>query len=104
MSATRVYGPIGESDVATIVRLYHHAFASTPDAEQKWIRPAGLENFRGVRESEKQHPCACLLRIPMGQYFGGRRVSILGIAGVATAPEARGQGLGKWMMGRAMAE
>jgi predicted acetyltransferase len=36
---------------------------------------------------------AGLLEIPMGQWFGGERLSMLGIAGVAVAPEARGQGV-----------
>src|ERR1044071_2987206 len=34
-----------------------------------------------------------LLEVPMGQWFSGSRLPALGIAGVAIAPEARGQGL-----------
>ena len=34
----------------------------------------------------------------MGQYFGGRSVKLLGIAGVAVAPEDRGRGYAKRMM------
>src|SRR5688572_32537597 len=30
------------------------------------------------------------VEIPMGQFYGGRSVSNLGVAGVAVAPEARG--------------
>ena len=104
MSESRTYGPVGEQDVPSIVRLIHHAFASTPDAEEKWIRPTGLENFRGVREPGHAPLAGCLLRIEMGQRFGGRGVSMLGIAGVAVAPEHRGQGTARWMMGKAMQE
>jgi predicted acetyltransferase len=39
-----------------------------------------------------------LLEVPMGQWFAGRRLPALGIAGVAIAPEARGQGVGLGMM------
>jgi predicted acetyltransferase len=102
--SSRVFGPIVEQDVPTLVRLIHHAFASTPDAEEKWIRPSGLDNFRGVRERERGPLSSCYLRIRMGQFFGGRSVSMLGIAAVAVAPEARGQGTARWMMGKAMQE
>jgi predicted acetyltransferase len=98
-----VYGPAREADVPALVRLIHHAFASTPEVEAQWIRP-WFENFRCVRDREGAAPSSCLLRIPMGQYFGGKPVSMLGIAGVAVAPEARGKGTARWMMSRAMEE
>ena len=61
MSQTRTYGPIVEQDVPSIIRLIHHAFAATPDVEEKWIRPTGLENFRGVREpGEYRGSLACI--------------------------------------------
>ncbi len=101
--AQLTYGPAAEPDVASLVRLIHHAFASTPDAEAKWIRP-NFEHFRVVREREGEPPSACFLRVPMGQYFGGKAVSMLGVAGVAVAPETRGKGTARWMMSRAMEE
>lgn len=39
-----------------------------------------------------------LLEVPMGQWFGGRRVPLLGIAGVVIAPEARGGGVALGLM------
>jgi len=39
-----------------------------------------------------------------GQHFGGKSVSMLGIAGVGVAPEARGRGSARWMMSLAMQE
>jgi predicted acetyltransferase len=103
-SDSRVYVSIQESDVPTLVRLVHHAFATTPEAEEKWIRPSGLENFRGMRESPHGPLAACLLRIPMGQRFGGKTVSMAGIAAVAVAPEQRGRGTARLMMEQAMQE
>jgi predicted acetyltransferase len=103
-ASSRVFGPVVEHDVPTLVRLIHHAFASTPDAEEKWIRPSGLDNFRGVRETERGPLSSCLLRIEMGQFFGGQSVPMLGIAAVAVSPESRGQGTARWMMGEAMRE
>ncbi len=100
----RVYGPASDQDVPSLVRLMHHAFGSTTDVDEKWIRPSGIDNFRGVRERAHAPISSCLLRINMGQFFGGRSVPMLGIAGVAVAPEARGQGSARWMMGEAMRE
>jgi predicted acetyltransferase len=42
---------------------------------------------------------AGLVELSMGQWFQRRRVSLLGIAGVAVAPEARGQGLARALVG-----
>jgi len=103
-ASSRVYGPVSDQDVPSLVRLIHHAFASTPDVEEKWIRPTGLDNFRGVREQARGPLSSCLLRINMGQFFGGRSVPMLGIAGVAVSPESRGQGTARWMMGESMRE
>ncbi len=101
-ASSRAFGPVGEHDVPTLVRLIHHA--STSDSEEKWIRPSGLDNFRGVREGERGALSACLLRIEMGQFFGGQSVPMLGIAAVAVSPESRGHGTARWMMGEAVRE
>jgi predicted acetyltransferase len=91
-------------DVSAVARLVHHAFASPLDGAEKWLRDAGLEHLRVLRASSGSVPEACLLRIPMGQYFGGVAIPMLGIAGVAVSPEARGRGLARVMMGKAMQE
>lgn len=100
----REFGPMIESDIEAVSRLIHHAFAGPLEGAEKWIRESGFEHVRVVREAAGGSPRACLLRIPMGQYFGGRVVRMLGIAGVAVAPEARGTGLARWMMERALSE
>src|ERR1043166_2690224 len=89
-----MYGPMTEADLPAAVRMIVHAFAGTEEGTRDWLRAAGMKSVRVVREHGKPGAAAgCLLRIPMGQYFGGRSVSMLGIAGVAVAPEARGRGL-----------
>lgn len=93
-----------ETDLAPVTRLLIHAFAGTPEGLQEWLKLAGTENLRVVRSSPGAPPDACLLRIEMGQYFGGRSVRMLGIAGVAVGPEARGRGLARSMMSRAVQE
>jgi predicted acetyltransferase len=99
-SSDPVFGPIrDDSDMARIGRLLHHAFAGPLDKCEEWARKAGPENFRVLTESGTDGAMhACSLRIPMGQFFGGRAVKMLGVAGVATAPESRGKGHALRMM------
>ncbi|MBL8874748.1 MAG: GNAT family N-acetyltransferase [Phycisphaerae bacterium] len=84
------------SDIPEVARLITLAFAGTLERSTKWVKDNGLENIRVLREG-KTIP-ACLRRIEMGQYFGGKRVPLCGIAGVATAPESRGKGHARRMM------
>lgn len=98
------YTRVTEPDLPALARLLHLAFALEMESAEKWLRDAGLEHVRGVRADAGAPPAACLLRIPMGQHFGGRSVSMLGIAGVAASPETRGRGVAKGMMASAMRE
>lgn len=103
MSIAPTYAPFmqwGEPALPALSRLIHHAFASPLDGAAKWLKDdAGLDNIRCVSvAAPHKPPAACLIRIPMGQYFGGRAVPMLGIAGVAVAPESRGKGLARYMM------
>lgn len=101
--ADRAYEVLRDELVPSIGRLITHAFAGTAEASEQWIREAGVEQFRVVREKGRL-PEACVLHIPMGQYFGGRSVPMIGIAGVAVAPESRGKGLARWMMLQSLQE
>ncbi len=101
---TPLFTRAGESDLPALACLLQFAFALEPAAAEKWLRDAGFEHLRAVRAAADAPPSACLLRIPMGQYFGGRSVPMLGIAGVAASPESRGRGIAKGMMRRAMQE
>lgn len=92
-----------EADLPALGRMLGHAFASPPEGSEEWVRLAGLEHARLLRD-DAGTPVACLTRIPMGQYFLGRPMPLLGIAGVAVAPELRGRGLAAAMMRRAIRE
>jgi len=99
----RVYSRVNEAHMAAVGRLVSLAFGSPREGIAAWVRSAGVENVRGVFEGGEQ-PTACLLRIPMGQYFGGQSVPMVGIAGVAIDPAWRGQGLAQFMMGECVRE
>lgn len=119
MSEGYRYGPMSEMDASAVMRLIVHAFAGTAEGTQRWLESAGHENVRVLRPDgrartgcdgaagtgagalgarESGAPVSCLLRVPMGQHFGGRSVGMLGVAGVGVAPEARGRGHAKTMM------
>jgi predicted acetyltransferase len=96
------YGDVQEADLPELARLVSHAFAGPREGAGEWLRAAGLQHVRVLRE--RGRPVASLLRVPMGQYFGGRSVPMMGVAGVAVAPEARGRGLARRIMQQALLE
>jgi predicted acetyltransferase len=67
-----------------------------------WLEQAGLSNARLIRDG--QDIVGGLLLIPMHQYFGGRSIPCMGIAGVVVSPSARGRGVATELMRRAMRE
>lgn len=75
-------------DLEPLASILSWAFGfPTPDAKQ-WVERSGAQHARVARRGGRV--LGGLLEIPMGQFFGGRSVTNLGLAGVAVAPEARG--------------
>ncbi|HLO39451.1 MAG TPA: GNAT family N-acetyltransferase [Phycisphaerales bacterium] len=89
-------------EAGDVVRYICRCFAAEAEGATKWMDAAGHENFRVVRDDGRI--VSSLLRIPMGQYFGGKSVSLMGIAGVAVPPENRGRGYARAMMRLGMEE
>jgi predicted acetyltransferase len=81
--------PQTDAELDAFAAMLGWAFGPAPAEARAWLERGGLENARMARLAAK--PVAGLLEIPMGQWFGGRSVPMLGLAGVAVAPEARGQ-------------
>ena len=83
------------ADMEALAPIVAWAFGSDTRSSLDWLhraepgclRVASRSGPRGVDIE------AGLLEVPMGQWFGGERLSMLGLAGVAVAPEARGQGV-----------
>jgi predicted acetyltransferase len=69
------------------------AFGNDPHSALEWLQRGEPGCLRVATGAGGRGVEAGLLEIPMGQWFGGERLSMLGIAGVAVAPEARGQGV-----------
>jgi predicted acetyltransferase len=76
--------------------LSSHAFGFPVEDAPEWLARAGHENLRVATRDGRV--VGGLLVIPMGQYFGGRAVSMTGVAGVSVSPAARGSGVASGMM------
>ncbi|MEM9194768.1 MAG: GNAT family N-acetyltransferase [Myxococcota bacterium] len=94
------FGTMKPSEVDAAVRILLRSFAGDPNLIPKWLARAGTENVRALRDGGEL--LALLIEIPMGQFFLGRSVPLVGIAGVGTAPEARGRGVATDLMKRTL--
>lgn len=93
----------GESaEMGALVEILSWSFGFPPADAEPWLRRGGLDNIRVLRRGKAI--VACLLLIPMGQFFGGRSVRMAGVAGVATAATARGTGAATVLMRSAVEE
>ena len=79
-----------------------HGFNSNDAQTDGWWDLAGRENLRVLRCGERT--VGGLVRVPMGQFYGGKSVRNMGIAGVAIDHAARGAGAARTMMTRCLEE
>lgn len=78
------------------------AYAESRHDAHLWLSRSDVANVRAGWTSGKV--IAGLVEVPMGQWFGGRSVPTLGIAGVAIAAEARGAGHAIELLRQSLAE
>jgi predicted acetyltransferase len=90
------------ADLDELAQAVGWAFGITTQAAADWLGSAGAEELRVVERERRL--VGGLMVIPMGQWFGGNSVPMLGIAGVAVAPEARGRGIARALMRETLAE
>jgi predicted acetyltransferase len=101
--ATASYGPPRSAEErAAFGSIAAAAFAFPPSDAAGWFERAGHDNLRVIRL--RREVVGGLMLIPMGQFFGGRRVAMTGIAGVAVAPWARSGGAATDLMRRCVRE
>jgi predicted acetyltransferase len=79
----------GEAEASELARILAWAFGGDVPDTRLWLDHTGLENVRVARRNAEI--VGGLAEIPMGQWFGGRSVPLLGLAGVGVAPAARGE-------------
>jgi predicted acetyltransferase len=97
------YGaPRDRHDVHAFADVAARAFDLPADDARAWLDRAGIGHARLLRAGDTV--VAGLLRIPMGQWFGGRAVPMTGVAAVAVPAEHRGRGAARRLMAAALAE
>jgi predicted acetyltransferase len=94
--------PEGTAELAEVADIISQSFASPPQDAAKWVEKTGATHLRVLREEGKV--AGSLLPIPMGQWYGGRRVPMAGIGAVGVTPSARGRGTATRLMQRALQE
>lgn len=97
------HGPLaGDADLERAVAVLDWSFGGRLTwGAAAWLGSVGHETARVLRDAQGVVQ-AVLCVLPMGQWFGGRRVATGGIAGVGTAPEARGRGVSSALVQRVL--
>ncbi len=91
-----------EAQRTELAGVLGHAFGTDLAGTLSWFEGASHEQLRIlVRQGEVQ---GGLLRIPMGQAYGGRFVPMTGFAGVGVRVDRRRRGVAKALMGEALRE
>ena len=91
-----------ERDHDAFLEITARSFAFPKEGLAVWLSQLGRENLRFVEE--RGTPRGALALLPMGQWFGGRRVPMCGFAAVGIEPEVRSLGVGRALMEGALRE
>ncbi|MEH1769649.1 GNAT family N-acetyltransferase [Nostoc sp.] len=103
MTAQFEYSTLADSqDIQHLGHIFEQCFISALGGEEAYINLIGVENFRIIRESEQL--IGGLATLDMGQWWGGLRVPMTGIAVVGIAPEYRGSGAAIALMEQTLKE
>lgn len=94
--------PADEQEIDLLIKIIMPVFNITQEHSDQWRQTVDPAEFRLIW-NEKD--CAGgLARIPMGQFFGGRSIPMVGIAAVGIAPEYRGGGAAATLMAEVLKE
>lgn len=96
MSTHDVRTPETDAERDALADVLSEAFNSGADAPS-FLERAGHENLRVICTTDGT-VAGGLACVPMGQFFGGRSVPMLGIAAVGVAPEHRSGGVARQLM------
>ena len=90
------FSAASEATIDALGDVLSHAFGFPREDARSWFERAGIENVRMLERGGRL--CGGLIEIPMAQFFGGRSVTTMGVAGVGVAPEERGHGVATRLM------
>lgn len=97
------YAPARLEDQPVVEGFLRDAYLASSSPIQAYVNRVGLSNLRCLRTPQGR-PAGCCALLELGQWFGGKRVSALGVAAVAIAPDSRGQGAALHLMQQALQE
>lgn len=84
------YTKASQGDIQQLGSILEQCFVMSSGDSEIYIKGIGLENFRVIYREDIVTGGLAIL--PMGQWWGGKRVPMAGIAAVGIAPEYRGDG------------
>ncbi len=97
------FGPPRDAqEVSAVSDIVMHSFGLSRADLAAWAQRTGNENMRVLREGGQV--AASLISIPMGQWFGGRSVPMVGVGTVGVSPVHRGRGTATRLMGHLLRE
>jgi predicted acetyltransferase len=88
--------PRDEQELSAAADIMMHSYAMAPADAATWTQRVGAEGLRLIREGGQV--AGTLVSIPMGQWYGGRDVPIVGVGGVGVSPVYRGRGTATRLM------
>ena len=88
--------PLDEADVYRYAHLVSQSLGLPLDRIPAWSQAVGWSNMRLIYADDAV--VGGLAILPIAQWFGGKPVTMAGIAAVAIAPEHRGKGFGSRLM------
>lgn len=94
--------PVQGEALAQTARCLAEAFGNSVAQTEEWFEYAGPKHVRALFADDTI--IGGLLRAPMGQFFGGRAVPTLGIAGLGIAPEHRRTGAASALLKQTLLE
>lgn len=94
--------PADDAEASRLMDVLAPVFNFPRAYGERYIAGVGRENFRIVRAGASMAGGLALL--PMGQFFGGRSVPMMGVAVVGIAPEHRAKGTATFLMQHAVRE
>lgn len=84
------YTKASQEDIQQLGQILEQCFVMILVESETFVKRIGLENFRVIYREQKL--AGGLAIIPMGQWWGGQRVPMAGIAALGITPEYRGDG------------
>jgi predicted acetyltransferase len=91
-----------DADRAALLPIFQQAFNAPEERLAQYFEIAPTDAWRLADVGERT--VGGMLRVPMGQYFGGVPVPMLGVATVAVDPTMRGRGCATGMMQQVVRE